>query len=1019
MNLKNLGGVVFCLLAVLSAGATESVWVKGAADELYAHYGFAAEFEVRKGESPVLRMSAASIARVWVNGEFAGYGPARAPEGYMRVDEWPLGRFVRDGRNVVAIEVSNPAANQFYLPKQSGFLWAEVLLRGKSVAETGRDFKARPLDRVRKVNRMSFQRAPAEFWRLDLASDAWRTDGVAGAGLELETRPPLKALDRGAPYPDFAFDGNFRPTVRTRFTRDASAPPKPIITVEKADEKGPLIGFAEKDLEVNLYEKIRTVRATTGESAAYPVRLLSGEGVAFRGDYMTAGFPRLEIACERPATVYLLMDDRAGKDGLPNPLRMGSFPDACGWQLEEPGNYTLECFEPYGFSAAHLIVDDGAVTVKSFAVRSYGNPEVKHASFACSDPAYGRIFESAKRSLAWNAVDCFTDCPGRERGIYFGDTTFTARGADVLLGDTRMERTMYLNYVLAERFPDVPKGQIPMCYPSDVTLDKPYWIPNFALWSVIQLEGYLARSGDRATVEAYRPKAEGILGWFRASRNADGLLENMPGWVFVEWSEAQKYVTGVSYVSNMIYVRFLDAMAALYGRTDCAEEADRLRGTLRAKSFNGEWFTDNQTGATSELCQYAAFMSRAATPQRDSVLWSRVVNDLGPARKPGAWPKVLPSNMLFGYSIRMVLLSEHGCSDKVLSDVRQCLLGMAEDTGTLWEGMDTDSSYSCCHGFPSMAAWLLARDALGLKRIDRVAKQVVIDLPRGVGLDWCEGTIPVSATESVTVGWKKTGEYPVATVAVPSGWTWRFATSVPTALPKDEQNPYWAGPDFWNRRHADKLKEIAAGPKDYDFVFVGDSITHNWEGWSDPVDVAKVTKAYEDGELKFPNGPGRKVYGEMKRDFRLLNLGVGGDATQHALWRLANGELDGYRTKGVMLMIGTNNNETPLEIAAGVRAILDAIAAKQPEARTILLPVFPCMRGRTDGWRKRNEAVNAIIRGFADGEKVVWCDFNASFLTSDGVLTEEMMPDLLHPLEKGYRIWREAVESTMREISFR
>ena len=152
---------------------------------------------------------------------------------------------------------------------------------------------------------------------------------------------------------------------------------------------------------------------------------------------------------------------------------------------------------------------------------------------------------------------------------------------------------------------------------------------------------------------------------------------------------------------------------------------------------------------------------------------------------------------------------------------------------------------------------------------------------------------------------------------------------------------YWAGKGYWDRRHAAKLAEIAAGPKEYDFVFLGDSITHNWEGWSDPIDVSKVTKAYERGELHFPNGPGRTVYEEMKREFRLLNLGVGGDSTEHVLWRLDNGEMDGYVTRGVMLMIGTNNSGKPESVAAGVKAILAKIAEKQPQAKVLLLPIFP------------------------------------------------------------------------------
>ena len=114
--------------------AATPVWVAGAEREMNAFYGFSAAFDTQKGERPVLRLSAGAIARVWVNGRFAGYGPARAPEGYMRVDEWPLGDFVNGGRNVVAIEVSNPAVNTFYLPEQSGFLFAEVVSGGRTLA---------------------------------------------------------------------------------------------------------------------------------------------------------------------------------------------------------------------------------------------------------------------------------------------------------------------------------------------------------------------------------------------------------------------------------------------------------------------------------------------------------------------------------------------------------------------------------------------------------------------------------------------------------------------------------------------------------------------------------------------------------------------------------------------------------------------------------------------------------------------------------------------------------------------
>ena len=234
--------------------------------------------------------------------------------------------------------------------------------------------------------------------------------------------------------------------------------------------------------------------------------------------------------------------------------------------------------------------------------------------------------------------------------------------------------------------------------------------------------------------------------------------------------------------------------------------------------------------------------------------------------------------------------------------------------------------------------------------------------------------------------------------------------AVPAAVPLSEQSPYWAGPGYWDRFNEGKLAEIAAGPKEYDCVFVGDSITHNWEGWSHPADVSVAAAAFADGVLKFPVGPGRAVWNEMKKSASLLNLGVGGDCTQHTLWRLEHGEMDGFRTRFVFLMIGTNNvDDTPEDRAEGIRAVIAKIAEKQPSATILLSPIFPCGATPDDPGRISRNRTNAIIRNDADGSHVVWVDFTAKFLNDDGTLSPEMMPDYLHPLEAGYRIWRDEI----------
>jgi len=107
--------------------------------------------------------------------------------------------------------------------------------------------------------------------------------------------------------------------------------------------------------------------------------------------------------------------------------------------------------------------------------------------------------------------------------------------------------------------------------------------------------------------------------------------------------------------------------------------------------------------------------------------------------------------------------------------------------------------------------------------------------------------------------------------------------------------------------------------------------------------------------------------------------------------------------------------EKPEDTAAGIRAILDKIGQKSPATKVVLLPVFP--RGATpqDALRVRNDKVNALIKGYADGKRVVLLDFNKEMLEPDGTLTKEMMPDLLHPKAKGYAIWAKAVLPIIKE----
>lgn len=179
-------------------------------------------------------------------------------------------------------------------------------------------------------------------------------------------------------------------------------------------------------------------------------------------------------------------------------------------------------------------------------------------------------------------------------------------------------------------------------------------------------------------------------------------------------------------------------------------------------------------------------------------------------------------------------------------------------------------------------------------------------------------------------------------------------------------------------------------------LFLGDSIT---EGW----------------------GKAKKVWDEHYGKDDVANFGISGDQTQHVLWRIDNGELDGISPKVVVLMIGTNNIQYPQEqILAGVTKVVSEIHEKLPQSKLLLLAVFP--RGAdpaNKGVAELREKFKFINEGLAkldDGSKTRYLDIGPKFLDADGKLSKDIMPDALHPNAKGYEIWADAMQPLLDEM---
>jgi beta-glucosidase len=196
----------------------------------------------------------------------------------------------------------------------------------------------------------------------------------------------------------------------------------------------------------------------------------------------------------------------------------------------------------------------------------------------------------------------------------------------------------------------------------------------------------------------------------------------------------------------------------------------------------------------------------------------------------------------------------------------------------------------------------------------------------------------------------------------------------------------------WMKRHESMNARVKKG--DVDLVFIGDSITQGWEG------------------------RGKNVWAKFYGERNAVNLGIGGDRTQHVIWRLDNGNLEGISPKLAVIMIGTNNsgNNTPEQIADGIKVIVGQLTEKTPKTKILLLAVFPRGANPDDKRRQVNEKTNAIASKLADQKNVSYLDIGKEFLEEDSTLSKEIMPDLLHLSEQGYTIWAESIEKTVASL---
>ncbi len=731
---------IVCFSVVTNAQTTSfsaavPIWVDGQQVDKNVTASFRTVIQGNHASDVIFRLTASCDYRAWVNGEFLGHGPCVAGFGYFRVDEYNISKMLRPGDNIIAIEVAGYNIDNYYLLNQPSFLQAEITSGNKVLAATASQgtYEGNPAAGQMAISNLAGKNSGNIFQAALLNQ---RVQDIPKYSFQ---RPHMEAY-------------RLLPTHNAWMT-DMKAEFKPV-HLEQTDNKS-LIARRVKypDYTIRKYTQAMD------------------KGI-YKFECNSTGFIGAKIQANTPSKITFTWDEIL-MEGDVSSTRL-SCNSVITYELQ-PGQYTIESFEPY--TLQYLKVQtEGDCKVSDCYIRQYVNSDVARASFACDDERLNLIFKAAVETFKQNALDIFMDCPSRERAGWLCDSYFTSRVAFDLSGNTLIETNFLENFLLPEKFRYIPNGMLPMCYPSDHSNGN--FIPNWAMWFVLELEEYAQRSGDRKMVQELQPKVMALLDYFKKYENEDGLLERLEKWIFVEWSKANEFVQDVNYPTNMLYAKTLEVAAKLYNQPVLATKAGHIHETIRKQSFDGAFFIDNakredgrlipQKNNRSETCQYYAFFLGTATPESHPALWKTLLNDFGPKRKTTkAYVDIFPSNAFIGNYLRLEILARYGHVKQLLNESIDEYLYMANLTGTLWE--NTTTVASCNHGFASHVAHVFYRDMLGISRIDPIGKQIDVTF-NDTNVKTCQGTIPVS-DQTIHMKWEKKGKKLLYVLSVPDGYT--------------------------------------------------------------------------------------------------------------------------------------------------------------------------------------------------------------------------------------------------------
>lgn len=671
------------------------IWLENKEKEKNIQAKFEADFIGE--ECTILKITGATFYKVFLNGNLIHYGPSPTAGGYARVDVIKLD--VNSGeKNTILVEAAGYNCYTYAAVKQISYIQAEILCHDKCIAATGYDFTGYFVaSKVQKTMRYSFQRHFTEVW--DMTKEDIR-EAVSIQKLD------LKYLERRAPLPDIDVE-----QIKTAYSKSEFLYTENDWRISSLQGATDNIGDEIDGFELNdiVHRPIKELSNfnynITAKRVMLPCGLSEGEFAAFECGKNTCGMINLRYKADGNCKIIIAFDEK---------LIDGKF-DYKNWEtfnvieVNSAGETNFTNFEVYGFKYFAVFVVEGTLEIEEVNVVKIRNPIKNPPKLNCEDEEILKIYASACESARCNSLAIFMDCPTRERAGWLCDSYFAAQAAYTFSGNTYIEDDFIENFTLA-KCDKLPKGMLPMCYPADHPNGN--YIPQWAMWFILQLDQYKGRNKN-VNIEEYKQLSYNLLKHFESFENEFQLLENLSGWNFVEWSEANAWTEGINFPTNMLYCHINKIIGGWFNDKALITKSEMLKRKIIELSFDGKFFGDqalrNQDNVPilcehiSEVCQYYAFMFEIADRENFNELYKMLVTDFVPGSEN--WNNIEKANAFMGMYMRMELLLKWGHKDQLLKEIKMFFGHMSDITGTLWEHKHMTNSLN--HGFTAYLCVLL------------------------------------------------------------------------------------------------------------------------------------------------------------------------------------------------------------------------------------------------------------------------------------------------------------------------